>query len=79
MMRQMEISLENNRSKLGQVLEVIVDETDEDGSCIGRTRYDAPDIDNSVIFMPLREHCPGDIVNVEILEAFDYDLEGREV
>ncbi|MGN8764842.1 30S ribosomal protein S12 methylthiotransferase RimO [Hornefia butyriciproducens] len=79
MMRQMEISLENNRSKLGQVLEVIVDETDEDGSCIGRTRYDAPDIDNSVIFTPLREHCPGDIVNVEILEAFDYDLEGREV
>ena len=79
MMRQMEISLENNRNKLGQVLEVIVDETDEDGSCIGRTRYDAPDIDNSVIFTPLREHCPGDIVNVEILEAFDYDLEGREV
>lgn len=79
MMRQMEISLENNRSKLGQVLEVMVDETDVDGSCIGRTRYDAPDIDNSVIFTPLREHRPGDIVNVEILEAFDYDLEGREV
>lgn len=79
MMRQMEISLENNRSRLGQVLEVMVDETDADGSCIGRTRYDAPDIDNSVIFTPLREHRPGDIVNVEILEAFDYDLEGREV
>ena len=34
----------------------MVDERDDDGSYIGRTRYDAPEIDNSVIFVPKREH-----------------------
>lgn len=79
MMRQMEISLELNRSKIGKIVEVMVDEKDDDGSYIGRTRYDAPEIDNSVIFVPLNDHKPGDIVNVLIEDAFDYDLEGREV
>jgi ribosomal protein S12 methylthiotransferase RimO len=79
MMRQIEISLALNREKIGRTLEVIVDERDDDGSYIGRTRYDAPEIDNSVVFVAKTEHVPGDIVNVEILDAFDYDLEGREV
>lgn len=79
MTRQMEISLETNEEKVGKTLEVMVDEIDEDGSCLGRTRYDAPEIDNSVVFTPAQHHVPGDLVNVEILEAFDYDLEGREV
>jgi ribosomal protein S12 methylthiotransferase len=79
MVRQMEISLELNREKIGSVMEVMVDERDDDGSYIGRTRYDAPEIDNSVIFVPKAEHRPGDIVKVEIQDAFDYDLEGREV
>jgi ribosomal protein S12 methylthiotransferase len=50
----MEISLELNREKIGSVMEVMVDERDDDGSYIGRTRYDAPEIDNSVIFVPLK-------------------------
>ena len=79
MMEQMAISLAHNRELVGSTVEVMVDEIDDDGFCIGRTRYDAPEIDNSVIFTPVRPHSPGDIVNVEILEAFDYDLEGREV
>ena len=79
MSRQMEISLEENQRLIGRVLEVIVDEEDEDGSYIGRTIYDAPEIDNAVIFTPVKEHQPGDIVPVMILDAFDYDLEGKEV
>ena len=59
-------------------MEVIVDEIDEDGSFIGRTRYDAPEIDNSVIFTSSRKLEPGDFVNVRILDAFDYDLIGEE-
>lgn len=79
MMRQMDISLQNNQAKIGSVLEVMVDQQDEDGSYIGRTRYDAPDIDNSVVFTSEAVHQPGDLVQVEIIDAFDYDLEGREV
>lgn len=79
MMKQMEISLAGNRKKIGKTLDVIVDSMEEEGVYSGRTRYDAPEIDNSVVFTSNSVHKPGDIVPVEILEAYDYDLEGREV
>ncbi len=79
MRRQLDISLEYNKEKVGKELEVLVEEADEDGSYIGRTRYDAPEIDNSVIFTSERELKAGDIVRVLVEDAFDYDLVGREV
>lgn len=79
MERQMEISLESNREKVGSIFQVLIDSVEEDGTCMGRTEFDAPEIDNSVIFVPNKPHRPGDMARVEILEAFDYDLEGREV
>ncbi len=80
MRRQLDISLENNKSKIGKIMDVIVDEIEEPGSYIGRTMFDAPEIDNSVIFVSENENLkPGDMVKVEITDAFDYDLTGREV
>lgn len=79
MRTQLDISLENNRKKIGSRLEVLVEERDEDGSYVGRTRYDAPEIDNSVIFSSKRNPAPGDFITVEITDGFDYDLTGREV
>jgi ribosomal protein S12 methylthiotransferase len=79
MRRQLDISLEGNKQKIGEILEVLVEEQDETGSYIGRTKYDAPEIDNSVIFDSQRELKPGMIVKVKILDAFDYDLTGMEV
>lgn len=76
MRRQIDISLAWNREKVGKIFEVLVEERDEDGSYIGRTRYDAPEIDNSVIFTSEQELSAGDIVNVKITDAFDYDLVG---
>ena len=79
MRRQLDISLEYNKEKVGKELEVLVEEADDDGSYIGRTQYDAPEIDNSVIFTSERELKAGDIVRVLVEYAFDYDLVGREV
>ena len=80
MLLQMEISRELNERFTGKVMDVIVDGMDEDGvSCVGRTRYDAPEIDDSVIFTPLKPHDKGDIVKVKIVDTFDYDLLGNEV
>ena len=79
MRRQLDISFEYNKEKVGQVLQVMVEERDEDGSYIGRSEYDAPEIDNSVLFTSERELKAGDMVRVEIIDAFDYDLVGREV
>lgn len=77
---QMGISLESNKAKIGRIMPVIIDEIEEDGY-VGRTQYDAFEIDNSVIF-PAKENKAykiGDIVNVRIIDAYDYDLVGEEV
>lgn len=79
MLSQIEISRSINAKKIGGVYEVFVEGVDETGAYHGRTRYDAPEIDNSVIFSSERAPCIGDIVDVEITDAFDYDLTGREV
>lgn len=79
MRRQMLISSELNQEKIGMVFDVIVDSMDEDGSFIGRTRFDAPEIDNSVIFTSKNKLQPGDIVKVKINDAFDYDIVGEEL
>ena len=79
MRRQLDISLEYNKEKIGKELTVLVEEKDEDGSYIGRTQYDAPEIDNSVIFTSRRDLNAGDMVRVLVEDAFDYDLVGREV
>ena len=78
MMAQMEISYEHNAALVGRTLKVIVDSSEEDGSYVGRTMYDAPEIDDSVLFTSRRDLRPGDIVNVLIEDAFDYDLTGTE-
>lgn len=79
MHRQCLISLENNKKYVGKTLEVIVDELEEDGSYVGRTQYDAPDIDNSVLFTCDEPLVPGDFVWVTITDAFDYDLVGHVI
>ncbi len=79
MRTQMEISLEHNRKKIGTRLQVLTEGREEDGSYIGRTQYDAPEIDNSVIFSSKGNLAPGDFTTVEITDAFDYDLMGKDV
>lgn len=76
---QLEISLVSNQQRIGQVLQVLVEEQDEEGAYVGRTQYDAPEIDNSVIFNSDKVLKPGDMVMVRITDAFDYDLVGVEV
>ena len=77
MRRQLDISREINESKVGDTMTVMVDGNDEDGAYLGRTVYDAPEIDNTVIFTSDEELVPGDMVQVKITDAFDYDLVGK--
>ncbi len=79
MRAQLEISLELNKEKIGKTFKVLVEERDEDGSYIGRTEFDAPEIDNSGLFTSHRQLKAGDVVDVLIEDAFDYDLVGTEV
>ncbi|MBN2906376.1 MAG: 30S ribosomal protein S12 methylthiotransferase RimO [Rhodobacteraceae bacterium] len=64
-------------AKVGQRLEVIVDEVDEDGIATCRTKADAPEIDGCLfIDEGTQGLAPGDIVTVEVDEAGEYDLWG---
>jgi len=66
-------------AKVGQKVQVIVDEVDSDAATC-RTKADAPEIDGNLFiddgFQGLN---PGDIVTVEVDEAGEYDLWGRLV
>ncbi len=64
-------------AKVGQRLEVIVDEVDGQGATC-RTKADAPEIDgNLFIDQDFQDLSPGDIVSVTVDEAGEYDLWGR--
>jgi ribosomal protein S12 methylthiotransferase len=71
------ISLERNRARIGQTIEVRVDAPAEGGPGMffGRTARQAPDVDGRVVFTgpPLRE---GDLVPVRVEGAGPYDLTG---
>ncbi|HPD33281.1 MAG TPA: 30S ribosomal protein S12 methylthiotransferase RimO [Candidatus Kapabacteria bacterium] len=76
MLAQQEISLKKNQFKIGQTLEVIVDEIDK-GKIIARTESDAPDIDNNVIIKSNQKIHIGDIIKASIASATEYDLYGK--
>ena len=64
-------------AKVGQVMQVIVDEVDEEGATC-RTKADAPEIDgNLFIDEGFEGLAPGDLVTVTVEEAGEYDLWGR--
>lgn len=77
MSMQREISLECNQRHIGQILEVLVERREEDGTYVGRSAYDAPEIDNEVLFTAKGEYAPGTFLQVKITDAFDYDLIGE--
>ncbi|MBQ3291778.1 MAG: 30S ribosomal protein S12 methylthiotransferase RimO [Mogibacterium sp.] len=79
MEHQLKVSEALNELKIGRTYEVIVDEIVDEGVFSGRTRYDSPEIDCEVTFSSGNDLVPGDIVNVRITNAYEYDLEGEEV
>ncbi|MDP2493724.1 30S ribosomal protein S12 methylthiotransferase RimO [Shimia thalassica] len=64
-------------AKVGQVMDVIVDDIDDDGIATCRTKADAPEIDGNLFIDEGTEGLSvGDIVTVEVGEAGEYDLWG---
>jgi len=72
---QQEISLQKNKKRIGQVLEVVIDRVEESVS-IGRSVYDSPEVDNEVIIENEQLNV-GQFYNVEIIDAQEYDLFGK--
>lgn len=75
---QQEISYQKNEEKIGKTFRVIIDKK-EAGKYLGRTEFDSVEVDNEVIVNSSKKLSPGDFVNVKIVSAYDYDLEGEVV
>ncbi|MCR8726270.1 30S ribosomal protein S12 methylthiotransferase RimO [Frigidibacter sp. ROC022] len=77
MARAQAISEAKLAAKVGQQMQVIVDEVDAEGATC-RTKADAPEIDgNLFIDEGFEGLTPGDLVTVEVDEAGEYDLWGK--
>ena len=72
---QQTISRERLRQRIGQSIDVIIDEVNDQGA-IGRSYGDAPEIDGSVYIEGEGNLAPGDIVTVRIDKSDEYDLWG---
>ncbi|MDR1878140.1 MAG: 30S ribosomal protein S12 methylthiotransferase RimO [Bacteroidales bacterium] len=76
MLVQQHISLQKNRQKTGQTIKTIIDKQ-ENEHYTGRTEFDSPEVDNTVIVLKQKEPLRvGDFYNVKISSAEDYDLTG---
>jgi len=77
---QQRISGEINKSFLGKIVEVLIDEKTpgETGSCIGRTQGDAPEIDG-VVYVAGQGVKVGEFRKVKITDTLEYDLAGEAV
>ncbi len=78
MMLQRDISLKKNEKLIGSTQIVLVDEI-HPTYAIGRTEYDAPEIDQEVIIHYSEKLKQGQFVKVQITDAAEYDLEGKVV
>ena len=70
---QQEVSRELNAARVGQEIDVIVDDVDEEGA-IARSKWDAPEIDGSVFLNSAKDLAQGDIVRARIVASDAYDV-----
>lgn len=78
MAAQAEISEELNESYLGKTLTVLVDENPDPGIYLGRTSFQAPEVDG-ITFIYGENIDIGTFVRVKITETHAYDLVGELV
>lgn len=73
MQTQQKISAQRLQQRIGQQMEVLIDEVDEQGA-IGRCYADAPEIDGKVYLDGFTDTFPGDALLATITKADEYDL-----
>ncbi len=76
---QGQISWELNQRYVGGVYRCLVDRV-EDGFFVARTEFDSPEVDNEVLVDAKKHYLRvGDFVDLEIVEAADFDLYAEPV
>lgn len=75
---QQEISYEKNQQKIGKEFKVLIDKK-EAGRYLGRTEFDSVEVDNEVVIHSHKKLVVGEFARVQIIKAYDYDLEGEVI
>jgi ribosomal protein S12 methylthiotransferase len=76
MTMQSKISAAKLRRRIGQSITVLVDDNSDEGA-VARSRGDAPEIDGVVLIKSDRTLQPGELMEVEIIDANEHDLHAR--
>ena len=77
MEHQQAISAQRLSTKIGTQQLILIDGMEDDTTAIGRTRFDAPEIDGKVFIKNSPRLEPGDLVKVTITDSDEYDLYAR--
>jgi ribosomal protein S12 methylthiotransferase len=78
MSAQQKVSASIMAARVGREIDVLIDEVDDEGA-IGRSQWDAPEIDGSVFLNGDDGLKPGDMVRARIVHADEYDLWGERI
>jgi len=73
MEKQATVSANRLKGRLGQKMQVIIDEVNGDGA-IGRSEFDAPEIDGKVHISNDWELFPGDLIEATVTNTDAYDM-----
>jgi ribosomal protein S12 methylthiotransferase len=77
---QQGISYRANQALVGKTLTTLIDEIRPSGLLVGRTQWDAPEVDNQVLVQPTATQAgqalPGEFVSVKVTGCTPYDLKG---
>jgi ribosomal protein S12 methylthiotransferase len=77
---QQQVSAEIFAAKVGREIDVLIDEIDtENEEAVGRSPWDAPEIDGNVFLPGATTLKQGDMVRARIIEAEEYDLIGEQI
>jgi len=76
---QQDISKTAHQRFVGKNLKVLIDEQEagKDNVYLGRSEYDAPEVDGVVYVQSSQKLNPGDFAQVRITDAYEYDLQGE--
>lgn len=79
MLLQQKVSESVNKGLLNRDMDVLIDEEEGEGRYLGRSEYDAPEVDGIVYVNSKDKLKPGDFVKVKITDTLEYDLAGEAV
>lgn len=76
---QAKISYDKLEARVGKEYQVLIDYVSDDGTAVGRSKYESPDIDGIISIHNTKGVQAGDVVKAVITGHDEHDLEARLV